>query len=321
MRYLVLLLATVFIVGCDNELNLVADHKEIPIVYGLIDQLDTAQYIRVERAFVDLNISANTIAQNPDSLYYEGITVKLVKQSTGEEYTLERVDGNLEGYPRDEGVFATSPNYLYKILTEEIEFEEEEIIELKIEGVFEDRVVTAEADVLPPPFFFAPADAGEINFDINKAVNIGWNPKGDPTIYSAAYTFNVLETKEGALTEKKLKWIVETNTDKTNISILGADFFSFLQGALEDDPQITRVMGLAEFELIAGNTTVADYIRVGQANLGITSSGEIPKFTNLSDGQGVFGSKITQTRRNLFFGPETLDSLRLSPLNENLNFQ
>ena len=321
MRYMFLAFAALFFASCDNELDLVADYKETPVVYGLVDQGEATQYIRVERAFVDKNTSALEIAQNPDSLYYEDITVKLVRVKNGEEYILERVDGNQIGYPREDGVFATAPNYLYKIDTEEIPLVVEETIELRLEGIFEDRAVTATADVLVAPFFVNPQEGALINFERNKKTNIGWNPKGDPTIYSAAYIFNVSETKDGNVTEKKIKWVIEANTDKTVVEIEGADFFAFMLGALEKDPTVRRTMGKASFELIAGNQTVADYIRVGQANLGITSSGEIPVFTNLSEGLGLFGSSFTQTRSELSLTQVTLDSLVMGSLTEELNFQ
>lgn len=66
---------------------------------------------------------ANQIAQIPDSLYYDNATVQIKNIDTGEVFDLEKVDGNLEGYQRDAGVFADAPNYLYKIKAEEAGFE------------------------------------------------------------------------------------------------------------------------------------------------------------------------------------------------------
>jgi len=321
MRYILLLLVSLFIISCDNELDLVAEFQETPVVYGIVDQGDSIQYIRVERAFVDKTTSANTIAQNPDSLYYEDITVKLVRVQTGDEYTLERVNGNDMGLQRDMGVFATDPNYLYMIRTDAMPLIEEEEIEIKIEGIFEDRAVTAGATLLRAPFFFAPPQDGIIGFIRNRKVNVGWNPKGDPTVYSAIYTFTVNEMRDGITTTKKVDWVVERNTDKTILEIDGVDFYSFINGALEKDPNVTRTMGPATFTLIEGNETVADYIRVGQANIGITSSGEIPTFTNMSDGLGLFGSSISQTRSNLALNEITIDSLIMSPITADLNFE
>ena len=36
---------------------------------------------------------------------------------------------------------------------------------------------------------------------------------------------------------------------------------------------------------------MASFLSIGQANTGITGSGELPTYTNLSRGLGIFGSK------------------------------
>lgn len=321
MRYIIVVLIAFYFISCDNELDLVADKKEVPVVYALIDQSDTAQYVRVERIFVDKNLSGNDIAQISDSLYYDDITVLLVRESNGREYTLERVDGNLEGYVRDEGIFANTPNYLYKILTDDIPLVENESYELRIDGVFEDRSVTSTATILEPPFLLNPKEDGLINFENSKNINIGWTPKGDAEIYSVAFHFNITEIVVGESTDKRLTWIVSSNSDKTMIQALGADFFSFMAGALDADEAVTRVFNSAEFELISGSSAIADYIRVGQANLGITSSGEIPVLSNMSEGLGIFGATHTHIRRGIELTQVTIDSLRDGSATKDLNFQ
>jgi len=320
MRYFILAFFGLIILGCSNEFDLVADYKETPVVYGLLNPADTAQYIRVERTFIDKNTSANILAQNPDSLYYDDITVKVVRLSNGVEYTLNRVDGNQEGYVRDEGAFAQAPNYLYKIMTEDITLVEEEEYELRIEGVLEDKAITATTDIVIKPFYSSPQNEALIAFERNKKTNYGWNPKGDETVYSVSFYFNITESKDGQTTPKQLEWKVVSNTEKTTIDVFGTEFYSFMVGQLEEDPSITRNFISAEFELTTGNNDVKDYLRVAQANLGITSSGEIPVFTNVNDGLGLFGSKVSERRTELRLRQMTMDSLVDGSITKNLNF-
>ena len=127
-----LLLFSLLIVSCDNELDIIEARKDIPVVYGFISLSDTAQYIRLEKAFVDETTSALVIAQDPDSLYYDDATVELVRTSNGASFALEMVDGKLEGYSREEGAFAQSPNYLYKIRTADIALEGDQEYTLRI---------------------------------------------------------------------------------------------------------------------------------------------------------------------------------------------
>jgi hypothetical protein len=106
--------------GCSTNFNVAAPYKAITVVYGLLDQADTAHYIIVEKAFLDQNKSAITMAQVPDSSYYSMLNVRIERiNSDGSETIydtihLNRVDLNTEGYPRKSGPFFTSPNYAYK---------------------------------------------------------------------------------------------------------------------------------------------------------------------------------------------------------------
>jgi len=151
MRYIYGICAVLFLFSCDNELDLVADFKEVPVVYGLLDLSDTTQYIRVERAFADRAISANEIAQDPDSLYYDDITVKLLNLNSGLEFTMEKVDGNVIGLERDSGVFAQSPNFLYRLETTPDLMKRGDSIRLQISGVFGDMFVSSTTDILKEP--------------------------------------------------------------------------------------------------------------------------------------------------------------------------
>ncbi len=319
MRYIVGVFVVLFFFSCDNELDLVADFKEVPVVYGLLDLNDTVQYIRVERAFADRAISANEIAQDPDSLYYDDITVKLLNLNSGLEFTLDRVDGNLIGLERDPGVFAQSPNYLYRINTTSDLMRQGDSIRLQISGVFSDKLVSSTTDIFEEPFFVTPSS---LNFERNKKVIINWKPDEDPTVYSASFYFPVTEfNSNGGVEEKLLKWNVLNNSEDIKMEADGEAFFSFLKGALDEDPSITRSLGLAQFELVSGNSILADYIRVGQANLGITSSGEIPIFSNISDGLGLFGSKYVDLRTDIPYRQVTIDSLKDGSITKALNFQ
>src|SRR5947207_9325485 len=91
------IILSVFYASCSTDFNVTTTWKDITIVYGLLDASDTAQYIKVGKAFLDPSTSALTIAQNPDSLYYNDLTVVLEDNANGSTIQMEKVDGNLEG--------------------------------------------------------------------------------------------------------------------------------------------------------------------------------------------------------------------------------
>src|SRR5215471_8050523 len=112
-KALVGIFISVFIISCSTDFNVTTSWKDIGIIYGLLDQTDTAQYIKVMKAYLDPNTSALTIAKNPDSIYYpDDLSVDLLQlqgSTVVQTFPMTRVDANLEGFPKDTGTFATSP--------------------------------------------------------------------------------------------------------------------------------------------------------------------------------------------------------------------
>src|ERR1035437_2806405 len=70
---------SLLLLRCSNKLEILAPYKESVAVYGLLNQNDTAQYIRVQRVFLGEG-NAMSMAQNPDSCYYKPGDLKVTLQ-------------------------------------------------------------------------------------------------------------------------------------------------------------------------------------------------------------------------------------------------
>ena len=66
-------------VSCHNKLDILASYKESVAVYGLLNQDDTAQYIRIQRVFLGEG-NALIMAQNQDSVYFKPNELKVTLQ-------------------------------------------------------------------------------------------------------------------------------------------------------------------------------------------------------------------------------------------------
>ena len=111
------LIALISLSSCSENFDVAAPYKSITVIYGLMDQGDTAHYVRIEKAFLDQNKSAVEMAKNPDSIYFSKLDVRmdvLNNNSVVGSIPLTKVDLTTEGYPRDAGSFTSSPNYAYK---------------------------------------------------------------------------------------------------------------------------------------------------------------------------------------------------------------
>ena len=106
-RSIFIVFAAILLLRCSNKLDVLAPYKESVAVYGLLNQDDSVQYIRVQRVFLGEG-NAMDIAQNPDSCYYK----------TGElKVTFQRIkNGVAVGVDNTSGGQPTGPTEI--ILTE-----------------------------------------------------------------------------------------------------------------------------------------------------------------------------------------------------------
>lgn len=87
--FFIVILFTLF-GGCSNSLSLLAPYKESVAVYGLLNQDDPIQYIRIERVFLGAE-NAYTMAQNQDSVYFQSgeLTVTLQRWLNGAQVSVD----------------------------------------------------------------------------------------------------------------------------------------------------------------------------------------------------------------------------------------
>ncbi len=314
--------------GCDNDLELTADWQDIPIVYGLLDINDPVHFIRLEKAFLDPQTSALTIAQIPDSLYYESATVQLERVSDGSVFTLQRVDGTDIGLPKEEGIFASEPNYLYMIDSAQIDLRPGEEIRLLINRGDEKPLVTATTTIVPKLEPRRPVEGNNINFDYILNTRIRWASPDEAKIFDVVLYLNILEFPKNdpsQQTERRLKWelarglVFEAN-ELTEVVFPGLEFYLFLQKNLEEDDGLSRVFQGIDIEVTAAGQELMDFIRVIQANTGITASQDVPTFTNLSEGRGIFSSRSVLRVNGIQLAGNSRDSLRNGIHTKNLGF-
>ncbi len=335
----ILLLFIVMLSGsCDNELVLIDEWRNIPIVYGLLSRADEVHYIRVEKAYIDPSVSAFEIAQRPDSIYYDqNVLVEIEKVETGQRIALERVDGNLEGLVRDEGVFADDPNILYRFSDSDLPLDINEEYRLIITNGNTDQIITEATTKIVGDYF--PRNnqpRNPINWRTGANLTISWDNEGNTDIqdlsavfYDVRMRINYLEQAVGSsdFAEKQLEWVVEKSIERPGldpiimISIPGTAFYDFLAANLEVDGSI-RIFQDIDIVIDAGGQEIFDYINIGQANTGITSSQAIPSYTNLSNGGlGIFSSRNQVVFEDFNIDGEARDTLRDGIRTRNLGFQ
>lgn len=319
-----MVLAGFLFTSCDNELVVTDKWKDIPIVWGFVSKSDSAIYIKVEKAFLDPAISAYDIARIADSLYYDDAVVKLRRVSSDVEYTLQRVDGSLEGYPREDGVFAEVPNYLYKIKENQVNLMVGEKYEFILERGEPSAPVTAETIILPKPVLRNPSPGSTLSFKQGVNFTFMWNEMDDAGIFDIEMKFNYHEKSpetSNIFVPKSTQWTVAQGIRDNDFKMDGAQFYYSVAANIEEDPDAIRQFQSINIIIWCGGKELEEYIQVALANDGITSTQDFPEYTNLSEGKGLFTSRNFSDNMNYSLNNQSLDSLKNGSITGHLNFQ
>ena len=333
-RIILLLAAIVAFSSCDNELHLVAPWKRIPVVYGFLNLSENAQYIRVEKAFLDPEKSAEQIAKNPDSLYFNNIEVSLTRVKNGTTWLLTRVNGTDEGFPKKPGTFAQDPNYLYKINTKDIELVAGEQYKLSIKDLSNNTTIAeATTNVVgnynmvatDPPNPGAWPYKSDVRFSWRSNETVG---KVYDVFMKFYYNENTID-QPSKFAKKSLTWKIAENvqrpadpTSRITAMLKGEEIFKFLGEYISKIPGIKRIFLSYDVTVVAGGQEFQDYIDLGNASSGITSSQILPTYSNISnDGIGIFSSRNILEAVDYSINTPTRDSLKSGIYTKDLGFQ
>lgn len=324
--------------ACSNDFDVTAPWKEVPVVYGILSPQDSAHYIRIEKAFVDPDKSSLEIAQIVDSLYYpeDAIAVFLERADNQSRVQLHRVDGALEGYPRESGVFAGTPNWLYKV-SGGLALESGKTYRLVIERKDGNPDITAQT-TLPGNFDVKSPDLTsqvvKISFAGNKNTAIRWFTDVNGVFFNITFKIRVNERNlNGSLVStQEFVWEAAKNIERkevlvggsfyeASVNILGYSFYNFLAQHLQR-PAPNRYRELASCDLIidGGGREIKEYLEVVEANGNITGAETFPNYSNISEGFGIFTAKSRTVVENIRFNTLTIDSMNLSSITDTLGF-
>jgi len=319
-----LVIATLLVHSCSTDFDLTADWKEITIVYGLLNVRDSVQYIKINKAFLDENTNALVIAQRRDSLYHKGdLTVKLEEWDDNNllnTYSLIKVDANSEIGQKDTGIFANSPNYLYKLSNPinkdyayklVIQTNSGKTIAAQTSVVDTIKVTRPRQTILYNPLAISPAGR-----------RVEWKTAKNAIIYELTIRFHYKEISLITLdtVAKFVDWKVFGNfkSDDANLSeefeLPEGGFLNFVCGQIGGSKSnVVRKVGNLDFIFYAGGETLSMYIDVIDAQSGLTSGQIHPEFTNVEGGIGIFSSRSFTIVKNIGLAAQAIDSLVNAP--------
>ncbi|MEM6769798.1 MAG: hypothetical protein AAF597_04350 [Bacteroidota bacterium] len=317
--------------ACRDDFSLEGDFQDIPTAYAYLDADDSRHFVRVQKAFLESGGNAVTNAGIADSIYYgtNDATVIMRNLTTGEQVELERVDARDFGRNRADGVFSNDPNIAYTFTEDELNLRERDEVQLLIERPGQTTAV-ATTTMLESLEIQRPTTEVRVD-NPGRPLIMSWT-KGDAAkVYDVRIIFNIRELFPQDASQNRdrtLVWEVanayvdgDGGESQVRFELASPGFYRFLQGALEVDPNVVRRFVNFDVQVTAAGQEVFDLLTLQNANSGITSSGALPRYTNLEGGIGLITSTTQSTNTGITFDRNSLDSLENGQFTRELGFQ
>ncbi len=316
--------------SCSTDFDLTSDWKDVTIVYGLLDKDANFNYIRIEKAFLDPETSALSIAQIPDSLYYDSLTVTLLEFSNGNitnTIPLDRINGDSFGLMKDSGIFASSPNILYRT---DYNIDPNKLYKISISKSDNSASVTAESKIVNDLKISKPIGTQKISFFPGSKYNIEWKSAANGKVYDLIFRFHYKEylTNGTFLKDTAIDWVIFRNklsangdgNDDMNYAIVSSDFYSYLSSAISINSNVYRIAGKVDLLFSCGGTEFYNYYQINLAQTGLTQGQAMPQYTNIENGLGIFSSRAFNNFIDIELEPKTKDSIACMSKTVQLNF-
>ena len=300
--------------ACKNELNVNAPWQDITVLYGLLDQRQDTNWVRIHRGYLgDQGIYGGN--QEPDSLYYKNLVVTLFEEDQNgnqiASFTLDRdvpqpgLDSGFfttEGYHAYRYVGPLNTTSLYRIRVEKPDGEGENII--------------SETPLVSNFRITKPLSIQRLTFGVS-GQDFHWNQAANGRMYQAYLRFHYVELNEFDKKDSIRKFVdydlstfIGSNLDgdgsiKTNVGY--DEFYRFLQNKIGEANGVVRFYRGIDIYISAAADDLATYINVSQPAQGIVQ--DKPLFTNVQNGIGIFSSRTGEERLGMNLSGLSQDSL------------
>lgn len=313
--------------ACKNDIDLIDNYHEAMVCYGILNPKDTAHYIRVSKVFLGEG-DATVMAQNQDSIQLrpEDMEVRITHLFNGNEveYWILQPDSSI---PRDPGIFLYPNQIVYRgafpVLTDGSTYR------LTVTNLHTGFQSTSETPIVKDVQQTAPVNTQQpINFEDESTIGITFKtPRfGKEYLLTIRFYYDeqfIYDTTE--VSTKYVDWIIgqtQSLTDEggENLMIVTnrSNLLRVLANNIAYDPLVRRVSKSISFIYTSASDDMVTYMAVQEANN--NSAADLPTYTNIENGWGLFASRNTTTYNNFHIDQDTQYALVNDPIVETLNF-
>ena len=333
--------------SCDNDLQIIADWKDVPVVYGILNAEDTVHYVKLNKAFLGQG-DVMMMAQEFDSLNYSGEDVGL-RLLEMEESNIPNSDyvqrKQIELEPTDEfvkpeGVFSSPTQIIYKT-AEEINsnyFYTAEVYRKSNDTLiaYTQNPIT----IIKPVNITKPNSFSPLNITPNGYVpKVEWKSVAGADLYELSMNFHYIEfpISGGDSVPRSIKLDFPTRLSNDSgggqnmsYSLEFYQLLNFIAANIEEDPTVRRllptqvVFGSAishaclHFTLYAAGEDLSTYLVLNQNTNSLVL--DRPEYSNIENGIGILSSRSYDIVESVKISNPTNDEISTNEITKHLNF-
>jgi len=316
IRSLLLFTVPLLLVSCETDFNVIADYKEVAIVYGLLNQNDSVQYLRINKAFLGEG-NALAYSQVADSSSFgSDITVILTETTTG-GIKKEILFDTVTLYNKQEGAFY-SPGQLFYASNEKLN--ENYNYELKVVNKKTSYEVSSQTNLIHSFSITKPASGAKtlnMKRSLTTSQKFSWKNAQNGKRYQFKFIFNYKELGiTGDTTYHTIEWIfpekTTENTDgsgESEVGYLNEDFYKLCESKIPYSTQATedevfkRFASNCDLEVTAIGDEFNTYIEANGPTTGVLM--EKPNYSNITNGLGLLSCRY-EIHRLIALSAETI---------------
>jgi hypothetical protein len=320
VRLFLVFIVTGQLLSCETDFDVIADYKEVAIVYGLLNQSDSVQYLRINKAFLGEGNSLSYAQVADSSTFGADINVILI-ETTLEGIKKEIIFDTITLSNKQPGDFY-SPNQLFYYSDEPLN--ENNSYELKVthkKTGYEVNAVTR----LVHNFSITKPSAGGRPLSLKRSVTqpnkFIWNNAVNGKRYQFRFYFNFKELSIGSpdTVYRKIEWVfpevVSEKTDGTGESSVGytnEQFYLLCENkipytdAAAEEAVTVRYASLCDLEVTAIGDEFNAYLESNSPSTGVLI--DKPVYNNITNGFGLFSCRY-QINRLIPLAAETIQDL------------
>jgi hypothetical protein len=310
--------------ACSTDIDLYADYKEMPIIYGVLDANADTNYVKISRIF-SVEGDAYQTAQNPDSSNFAGkLDVRIIEYCNGDSLR-EIILDTITIHNKELGIFYAPEQKLYYTTEPLHTNSKKDHYSYRLKVVLPNRILTTKADIVGNKSFGVQSLAVNFSKQYFGAISrqFLFRPATNGAFYqiSMAFTFWEQRTPDDDSIPRTMHWEVGTFSKDYFLYHMDGDayvfpyrpetFYEKLEEFIGGDTAIvglTRYIGdyPVEVSITAGGERLRQYIYNNDVSNGFILGD--PEFSLIDDGYGVFSSRTT-VRQSVRLGGETVPDL------------